>query len=143
MLASGAPLKDAAVPFWVSVPTLLSFLPGASPTVQSSAPEFRDPHGEWRLSESGRSIVRICRNQTSLTLVGATKPANDRFPHPMVICASRSIGSFGLVLCFSYRSAKIEPLPVKPVLASTGGGWIDMGLVVMDRFRVWSAAVFA
>jgi hypothetical protein len=40
----------------------------------------------------------------------------------------------GLVLCFSYGSAKIEPLPAKPVLASTGGGWIDMGLVAMDRF---------
>jgi hypothetical protein len=30
-----------------------------------------------------------------------------------------------------------------PFLAGIGGGWIDMGLVVWDRFRVWSAAVFA
>ncbi len=49
----------------------------------------------------------------------------------------------GLVLCFPYRSAKIEPVLAKPVLAGTGGGWIDLGLVVMDRQRVRSAAVFA
>jgi hypothetical protein len=40
----------------------------------------------------------------------------------------------GLVLCFSHRSAKIEPVLATPILAGTGGGWIDMGLVIMDRF---------
>ena len=41
---------------------------------------------------------------------------------------------YGLVLCFSHRSAKIEPVLATPILAGTGGGWIDMGLVIMDRF---------
>jgi len=49
----------------------------------------------------------------------------------------------GLVLCFSYQSAMIEPLLATPFMASNGGGWIDMGLVVRDRFGVWSAAIFA
>jgi hypothetical protein len=57
--------------------------------------------------------------------------------------ASRSIVHYGLVLCFPHRSAKIEPFPTEPILAGNGGGWIDLGLVVMDRKRVRSAAVFA
>jgi hypothetical protein len=40
---------------------------------------------------------------------------------------------FGLALCFSHRSAKIEAVPATPILACPGGGWIDMGLVIMDR----------
>ncbi len=52
-------------------------------------------------------------------------------------------GFLGLVLFFPYRSAKIEPLPATPFMAGSGGGWIALGLVVRDRFRVWSAAVFA
>ena len=42
--------------------------------------------------------------------------------------------SFWLVLCFPYRSAKIEPLPTMAFLLGNGGGWIVLGLVVMDRF---------
>jgi hypothetical protein len=41
---------------------------------------------------------------------------------------------YGLVLCFRHRSAKIEPVPTISLLMGSGGGWIALGLVVMDRF---------
>ena len=44
--------------------------------------------------------------------------------------------SFGLVLFFPYRSARIVPLLATPFMACNGGGWIVLGLVVRDRFRV-------
>lgn len=48
--------------------------------------------------------------------------------------AQRNIGQFGLVLCFPYRSGKIEPVPGICFSLGNGGGWIALGLVVMDRF---------
>jgi hypothetical protein len=57
--------------------------------------------------------------------------SNARFAH---VHAKRSAGHFGLVLCFPYRSAKIEPVPTMAFLLGIGGGWIALGLVVMDRF---------
>jgi len=50
------------------------------------------------------------------------------------IRAPCSIDHFGLVLCFPYRSAKIEPLPKVDFTLGSGGGWIALGLVVKDRF---------
>jgi hypothetical protein len=56
--------------------------------------------------------------------------------------ASRRIPSFdhtgasltlGLSYTFPYRSAKIEPVSTISFLMGTGGGWIALGLVVMDR----------
>ncbi len=52
------------------------------------------------------------------------------------ICPVRSIGRFGLVLCFPHRSAKIEPVPTISFLKGNGGGWIALGLVVMDRYAL-------
>ena len=36
----------------------------------------------------------------------------------------------------------MEPLPATPFMAGSGGGWIVIGWVVMDRLEVWSTAVF-
>ena len=48
--------------------------------------------------------------------------------------AQQQFGRSELVLCFPYRSAKIEPVPAISFLTGNGGGWIALGLVVMDRF---------
>jgi hypothetical protein len=73
--------------------------------------------------------------------------AHDHAPAAFSVLRARAAkkpnSQFGLVLCFPHRSAKIEPFPTEPILAGNGGGWIDLGLVVMDRKRVRSAAVFA
>jgi len=51
------------------------------------------------------------------------------------------------VACLSYPEigswVKGEPLPGTPFMAGSGGGWIAASLVLRDRVRVWSAAVFA
>jgi hypothetical protein len=39
----------------------------------------------------------------------------------------------GLVLCFPYQSARIDPVAISLFLMGIGGGWIVVGLVVMDR----------
>ena len=46
------------------------------------------------------------------------------------ICIQSEIG---LVLCFPYQSARIEPVAISLFLMGIGGGWIVVGLVVMDR----------
>ncbi|MCC5959878.1 MAG: hypothetical protein JJU08_11110 [Rhodobacteraceae bacterium] len=56
-------------------------------------------------------------------------------------------GSHFCATCLSYADAgsyaKKEPVRATPFMARTGGGLIVTGLVVMDRFRVCSAIVFA
>ena len=39
----------------------------------------------------------------------------------------------GLVLCFPYQSARIDPVAISLFLMGIGGVWIVVGLVVMDR----------
>ena len=59
--------------------------------------------------------------------------AKVRNPPFATICAGCSIGQSGLVLCFPYQSARIDPVAINLFLMGIGGGWIVVGLVVMDR----------